>query len=100
MSAGQDVRVLQIEVVAGAVQIGRHQRDRLESVFAPKRLTHLHTGDLGDGIPLVGELQRTGQQIVLFDGLRRQFGIDAARSQEHEFADPRAVRRVDDVVLD
>src|SRR5256885_5467381 len=45
------------------------------------RLAELDPGDFGDGIPFVGRLQRAGEQVFLFERLRRHLGVD--RSEEH-----------------
>ena len=50
-------------------------------------LAQLDAGDLGDGIPLVGRLQRPGQQRVFVHRLRRKFGIDAGRAEEQQLLD-------------
>jgi hypothetical protein len=69
---GQHVRILQIEVVARPIQIGRHHRDRVEAVLPGVGLAQLHAGNLGDGIRLVGRLERAGQQGALRDRLWRE----------------------------
>ena len=68
----QHVRRLQVEVVAGAVQIGRHHGDRVEAVLLGVRLAHLDAGDLRDRVPLVGRLERPRQQRRLAQRLRRE----------------------------
>jgi hypothetical protein len=40
-------------------------------------LAHLDADDLGDGVALVGGLERAGEQGVLRDRLRRELGVDA-----------------------
>src|SRR5580692_6234570 len=85
---GQHMRVQRIEVIAGTVKIGRHQANGVEAKFSTVRLTHLYTRNLGDCVPLIGRLQWPGEEIFLLDGLGAKFGIDAARAEEYELADP------------
>ena len=95
----QHMRALQIKVVARTIKVRRHQGYGTKAILAAKSLAHLDARDLGDGIPLVGGLERTGEQVLLLDRLRRELRIDAARAQKHELADPRAMGRIDHIVL-
>ena len=98
---GQDVRVLRVEVVVRAVEVGGHGGDGVEAVLDAVCLAHLDAGDLGDGVPLVGGLERAGEERALGDGLRRELGVDAGGAQEEELADGAGAQRgVDDVGLD
>ena len=96
----QHVRGLQVEVVAGAIQVRRHHGDRIEAVLERIRLAHLDARDLGHGVPLVRRLERPGQQRRLRERLRREPRIDAARSQETELLRAVPVGGVDHVGLD
>lgn len=69
--------VLRMVVVAGAVQIGGHGADGVKAVLFAVGLTHLDAGYFGQGIGVVGGLQRAGEQIFFPDGLRAELGIDA-----------------------
>jgi len=40
-------------------------------------LAEANSGDLRDGVPLIGRFKGTGQQGLLFQRLRRQLGINA-----------------------
>jgi hypothetical protein len=75
--SGQDVRILGVEVVLRAVKVGGHGGNGVEAVLDAVCLAHLDAGDLGDGVPLVGGLERAGEQGVLRDRLRREHGVDA-----------------------
>ena len=97
---GENVRVLQIEVIAGAVEIRRHQRNRVESILRAVGLAELDAGDFGDGVRLVGGLKRAGEEMLLFHGLRRVLGIDAGGAEEQELFDAVAPGRIDDVEFD
>ena len=90
----------QVEIVAGTVQIGRHGGNEITAVLFPVGLTQLDPRDLGHRVPLVGRLQRPGQKRVLAHRLIGQLGIDAARSQEHQFFHPGAVGTMDDIRFD
>jgi hypothetical protein len=48
-------------------------------------LAQLDAGDLGNRVPLVGRLQRAGQQILLAHGLGRELRIDARGAEEQKF---------------
>jgi hypothetical protein len=47
-----------VEVVLRAIEVGWHGGDGVEAVLDAVRLAHLDAGDLGDGVPLVGGLER------------------------------------------
>ena len=78
----QDVAVGEVVVVVGAVEIGGHHTDVAGAVLAVHALAQLDAGDLGDGVGLVGRLQRPGQQVFLPDRLRAVARIDAAGAEE------------------
>ena len=83
----KDVARLQIEIVAGAVEIGRHRRDEVAAILPAIGLAQLDAGDLGDRVPLVGGLERAGEQRVLADRLRRKLRIDAGRAEKQQLLD-------------
>ena len=87
-------------VVAGAVEIRRHHRNEIGAVLTAIGLGQLHAGDLGDGVPLVGRLERAGQQRVLGHRLRRKPRIGARRRQEQELVDAGAMRAGDHIGFD
>jgi len=61
---------------------------------------HLDPGDLGHGIGRVGGLQRPGKEILLFQRLRGQAGIDAGTAEKKKFFHPQIAGRPDNMVLD
>ncbi len=67
-----------IEIVAGAVKIGRNCGEKVESLFLPIGFGQLEPGDLGEGVPLVRRLQRPGEQGPLAHRLGSIARIDAA----------------------
>ena len=92
-----DMALHQVEIVARPVEIGRHDRDEVAAILAAIGLAELDAGDLGDRVPLVGRLERAGQQRLLGDRLRRQTRIDAGGAQQQQLLDAGAPRRLDDV---
>lgn len=78
---------IEVEVIAGAVEIGRHGRDEVGAVLLAVGLAKLDAGDLGDRVPLVGRLQLAGEQRTLDDRLSRELRIDAGPTQEAELLD-------------
>jgi hypothetical protein len=97
---GQDVGGLQVVVVVGPVEVGGHGADEVAAMLAPEGLAELDAGDLGDGVPLVGGLERPGQEVFFLEGLGGHFGIDAGAPEEEQLADAGAAGPVDQVVLD
>ena len=79
--AGSTWLELEIEVVVRPVQIRRHRGDEVAPVLPPVRLAQLDAGDLRDRVRLVRRLERTGQQLILGDRLRRQPRIDARATE-------------------
>ena len=52
----------EIEIVAWTIEIGGHRRDEVATIFSSIGLTKLEPRDLGNGIPLIGRLKRSGEQ--------------------------------------
>ncbi len=96
----QDVARLKIEIVARAVEVGRHRGNEVGAMLVAIGLAELDAGDLGDRIGLVGRLEGAGQQALLDDRLVGEFRIDAARAEEQELLDADREGRMDDVRLD
>ena len=96
---GEHVRGFKIEIVVRAVQIRRHRRDEIRTVFARKRLAKLDASDLGNCISFVRWLQRPAEQSAFRDGLRRKLRVNAGASEKKQFAHAVLVCRADDVVL-
>jgi hypothetical protein len=97
---GQDVAGLQVVVVAGAVEVGRHDREVARAVLAVVGPAHLDARDLGHGVGAVRGFKGARQQVGFADGLRTFPGIDAAGAQKKETLHARKVCAVDDVGLD
>ena len=74
--AGHDMAVLQMKVVTGTVQVGRHDGTEVGAELPVIALAHLDGSDLGDRIRLIGRLQRTSQQILFTHRLRRGTWVD------------------------
>src|SRR5215471_7274070 len=79
-----------MEIVAGAVKIGRHRRYEIASVLATVGLTKLDASDFGDGIGFVGPLQGSRQQRRFGDRLGSVARINARRAEKQKFFDTRA----------
>ena len=75
------VRARGVEIVPGTVQVARHDRHEVAAVPPAVGLAQLDTGDLGDRVPLVGRLQRSGEQSLLRDRLRRPARPRSLRSR-------------------
>ena len=95
-----DVTVGKVIVVAPAIEVGRHRRDAVHPVLAAIGLAQLDPGDLGDRVPLVGRLQRPGEQRFLGDRLGSELGVDARRAEEQQLGHPRAACAFDHIRLD
>ena len=97
---GNDVGVLGVVVVAGAIKVGRHHAAVVGTVLAVVAFAELDAGNLGHGIGLVGWLQNARQQGIFSHRLGGQFGVDAAGTEEEQFLHARLPRLVDDVGFD
>jgi hypothetical protein len=79
--ARNDVRAEGIEVVAGAIEVRRHRGDEVVAVIAKVVLAEFETGDLGQGVGLVGRLERAGEEVLLAQRLGRLARIDAGAAE-------------------
>ena len=89
---GQHVAGLQVKIVVGPVQVGRHDAAIVPAVLALKRLAQLDPGDFGHRVGLVGQFQRPGQQGLLPHGLGGVTRVDARRAQKKQPVDARFMR--------
>lgn len=96
----QHVAVGGVVVVARAIQVGGHQADGIKAVLPAQRLTQLDAGDLGDRVPLIGGLERAGEQRFLANRLLGELGVDAAAAKKQQAPHPGAPGRFDHVGLD
>ena len=96
----QHVAGAQVEVVARAVEVGRHEREAVRAVLAVEAAAELDAGDLGDRVGAVGLLQRAGEQVLLAQRLRGLARVDAGAAEEDDLARPGGLRLADDVGLD
>ena len=94
-----DVTILQMEIVVGAVEVGRHHGNIVGAVLQVVALAHLQTCNLRNGIFLIGVFQRTCQQTVLLHGLGCILRIDARRAQEQQFLHAVGIGLADDITL-
>ena len=77
-----DMRCLQIEIVAGTVQIGRHDAAIIRAMLSVIAFTQLDSRDLGDRIGFVTRLQRTAEQGFLSHRLGGVSRIDAGTAEK------------------
>ena len=94
------MRRIQIGVIAGAIEIGRHRAQELRAVLLVIRGTHLYAGDLGDGVGLAGFFERAGEQGFLLDRLRAIARVDTAGTEEDQARNTALRGLVDHVGLD
>ena len=90
----------QVEIVVRAVEIRRHDRHEIATMLAAISLAQLEPGDFGNGIPLVGWLERASQQAAFRHRLRREARINAGGAEKQQFCDAGASRRFDHVYRD
>ena len=79
------VAVLQMEVIVRAIEVGWHHSDIVGTILKVVALAHLQSGNLGDGIFLVGIFQRRSKEHIFAHRLRCILRIDAGRAQKEEF---------------
>ena len=72
ISAGMTCELRRVEVVARAVQIDRHQVDRIEAVLLPVGLRLHQQHLLGQAVRRVGLLRVAVPQVVLAERHRRE----------------------------
>ena len=92
--------VLGVIVVVRAIEVGGHDRDIVGTVLAIEELAILETGDLSEGIGLVGLLELGGEQAALGHGLWGHAGVDARGAKELELAAAVLPSGMDDVHLE
>ena len=97
---GEDVGVVQVIVVVRAIEIGRHGADEVFAVLTGVGLAEFDPGNFRQGVGVVGRLERSGQQRILGNGLRRHFWVDAGTSQKKQFACTEVGGGLDEIVLD
>lgn len=98
---GQDhVGILQVLVIARAIQISRHNRQIAGPVLAVVRPAQLDPGDLGHGIRPIRGFQGPGQEVFLLDGLGTLTWVDAGGTQKQQVIDPGTPGLVDHIRLD
>ena len=85
---------------AGEGLRGRHRNAMATMLLAVDR-TKFDAGDLGDGAPFIGRLQRTGRRrLRLLGRPRREFRMDARRTKKHRAVNVGDVGGMNDVRFD
>jgi len=97
--SGQDVGGLQIEIVARTIEVCGHKRHCVEAILLAIGFAGFDSGNFGDGVPLIGGFEGTGQEIVFLKRLRRKLRINARGAEEEQLLDLVAVSRVNNVAL-
>src|ERR1035438_10547545 len=87
----QNVRQLRVEVVSRTIKICGHGREITSPVLPVIRPAHLHPRNLCQSVRAIGWLERAREQIFLFDRLRSELRIDAARAEKEQTLDTAAV---------
>ena len=88
-----------MEIVVGTIEVSGHDSDIVGAVLQVITLAHLQSGNLRNGIFLVGVFQRGGQQTVFPHGLGCVLRIDTGRTEEEQFLDTMGIRLTDDITL-
>jgi hypothetical protein len=83
--------ILRMVVVAATIHIGRHRRDEIGAVLLAIDFAQLDGCDLGDRIPLVSRLERSGEKRVFGHRLGGKFRVDSGRTERQEFFDANRV---------
>src|ERR1019366_2461654 len=96
----ENMRVGQIEVVVGTVQVRRHCGEIASAILAVVAPAHLDSRNLGDCVGAVGRLQRPGQQVVFPNRLGAEPGVDAGGAKEEQAFHPGIAAGLDQVGLD
>jgi Aldehyde dehydrogenase family len=96
---GKDVRTVQIEVVARAVEVRWHGGDEALPELPRVGLAELDPSNLGESVGFVRRLERAGQQRRLGNRLRRELWVNARRPKEQELSRTEVSRSLDHVVL-
>ena len=93
------VAVLQMEVIVRTIEVGWHHCDIIGTILKVVALAHLQSGNLSDGIFLVGIFQRRSKEHILAHRLRCILWIDAGRAQEEELLHAMRISIADYVAL-
>ena len=89
----------QIEIIVGAIEIGRHHGNKVGAVLQVEALAHLQSGYLSQSVRLVGIFQRRREQTILGHRLRSFARIDTRASQETKLLYPRVPGTLNHVTL-
>ncbi len=91
------MRVLQVDVVAGAVQVHRQKIDRIEPVLLAVRLRLDQQHLLGKAVGRVGLFRVSVPKVVFRKRDRSEFRVGANRPHLHDFLDVVVTRLLDDL---
>ena len=94
------MRVGGMIIVVRAVEIGRHHRYIVSAILTVEKLAIFQSRDFGQGICLVGFLERGSEQAAFGHRLGSHAGIDARRPQKFQFPATVAPGRVNHIHLE
>jgi hypothetical protein len=94
---GDDVRILEVEVVAGPVEVRQHRHAGVQAVLAPVRLREGDQETLRDAVRGVRLLRIPVPDLVLSERDWGVLGIGADRTDGDELLDAEGLARREDV---
>ena len=95
-----DVRILQVEIIVGPVEVSRHDGNIVGTILQVVALAHLQSCNLGNSILLVGVLKGRCEQGIFLHRLGSILGIDAGGAQEQKFLNAMGIGLANDITLD
>src|SRR5512133_2863451 len=89
-----------VKIVIGPIKVVGHGGKVAGAVLLVVGAALGNSGYLGNGVGVVGRLQRTGQKVLFLDRLRGHLGIDAGAAQKQQALDITGIGTVNDISLD
>ena len=71
------VGVLEREIIAQPIEVTGHCADEVAPVLLASESAELDSSNLRDGVSLIGNLERAGEERRLLNRLRRELRVDA-----------------------
>ena len=91
--------VLKVEVVVGAIEVSRHDGNVVAAVLYAETLAHLKSGNLCNGVWLIGVFQFVCKQFLFLHRLPCHARIDTCGTEEEKFPNPVTIAFANDVLL-
>ena len=95
----EHMRILKVIVIIGPVKVGGHHRDKIGAILDVVTLAHLQPRDLRDGVGFVCIFEGPREEVLLADGLRGIFRVDAGAAEEEQLFHLREVGIMDHIIL-